>query len=51
MADLKPNARQRETMRRRGLNPDDYMVVRSLYGSLWLRNIHTGRIKILDKKN
>ena len=51
MPDQKLNARQRELLRRRGLNPNDYVLVRALYGSLFLRNIRTGKIKILDKSN
>ena len=47
----KPDKKQREFLRKRGLNPDDYVVVKALYGSLWVKNIHTGTVKILDKKN
>jgi hypothetical protein len=47
----KPDSRQREFLRKRGMNPDDYVVVRALYGSLWVKNIHTGIVKILNKAN
>ena len=47
----KPDRRQREFLRNRGLDPKDYVVVKTLYGSLWVKNIHTGSVKILDKKN
>ena len=47
----KPDRRQREFLRNRGLDPKDYVVVKALYGSLWVKNIHTGSVKILDKKN
>ena len=51
MSDQKLTYRQRELLRRRGLNPDNYMVVRQLYGSLFLKDIRTGKIKILNKNN
>lgn len=47
----KPDKNQREVLRKRGLNPDDYVVVKALYGSLWVKNIHSGTVKILDKRN
>lgn len=51
MEEQKPNTRQRVLLKRRGLDPKDYVVVKALYGSVWFRNIRTGTIKIIDKKN
>ena len=42
---------QGRLLKKRGMDPNDYVVVRALYGSIWVRNIHTGRIKIIDKQN
>lgn len=36
----KPDKNQRVVLRRRGMNPDDYVVVKELYGSVWFKNIH-----------
>jgi len=47
----KPTYDQGLLLKRRGLDPKDYVVIRVLYGSTWFQNIHTGQIKILDKKN
>lgn len=47
----KLNTRQRELLKRRGLDPNDYVVVRALYGSVWFKNIHTGKVKIINKNN
>lgn len=43
--------RQKELLRRRGLNPKDYVLVKALYGAIWVRNIHTGTVKIINKQN
>lgn len=42
---------QQTMLRRRGLNPNDWELVKSTYGSLYIQNIHTGRIKIINKQN
>ena len=47
----KPTYYQGLLLKRRGLDPKDYVVVKALYGSVWFRNVHTGTIKIIDKKN
>lgn len=51
MGEQKPDVRQRELLKRRGLNPADYTVVRVMYSAVWFRNIHTGKIKIINKNN
>lgn len=51
MEEKKPDKNQRVVLRRRGMNPDDYVVVKELYGSVWFKNIHTGMIKIVNKRN
>lgn len=49
---VKPlTSRQKELLKRRGLDPNDYVLVRALYGSVWVKNIHTGTVKIIDKNN
>ena len=44
-------AHQQTMLRRRGLNPNDWELVKNTYVSLYIRNIHTGRIKIINKQN
>ena len=39
------------SLRRRGLDPKDYVFVKETYGALYVRNIHTGAIKIINKCN
>ena len=51
MSEQKLTYRQREMLRRRGLNPDNYVLVRALYSTLYLRDIKTGKIKIITKNN
>lgn len=52
MADSKPFTNtHRDTLRRRGLKPQDYVFVKETYGALYVRNIHTGVVKIINKKN
>jgi hypothetical protein len=51
MEERRPDQRQRELLKRRGLNPADFVVVRVMYGAVWFRNIHTGMIKIVNKRN
>ena len=38
-------------LRRRGLDPKDYAFVKETYVTLFVRNIHTGQIKIINKQN
>lgn len=38
-------------LRRRGLDPKDYIFVKSTYGALYVKNIHTGVVKIINKQN
>lgn len=45
----KPNSNQRDIIKRRCLNPGDYMVLKDTYTSLYLKNIHTGAVKIITK--
>lgn len=47
----KPNKLQVDMLRKRGMNTKDYVVVKTLYGAVWLKNIHTGYIKIVNKCN
>ena len=42
---------QKLMLRRRGLDPKDYVLIKSTYGALYVRNIHTGVVKILNKRN
>ena len=51
MPEQKLTYRQRELLRRRGMNPDNYVLVRALYSTLYLRDIKTGKIKIITKNN
>lgn len=46
-----PNACQAELIRRRGLDPKDYVVVKALNYTMFLKNRHTGVIKIIDKRS
>lgn len=42
---------QKVILRRRGLDPKDYVFVKETYGALYVRNIHTGVVKIINKHN
>ena len=42
---------QKKMLRKRGLDPKNYLVLRNTYAALWLRDIRDGSMKILDKKN
>lgn len=46
-----PNANERVMLKRRGLNPADYTVEKRLNYALILRNRHTGKLKIVDKRS
>ena len=49
---VKPlTSRQKELLKRRGLDPSEHVLVRALYGSIWVKNIRTGTVKIIDKRN
>lgn len=39
------------SLRRRGLDPKDYVFVKETYCALYVRNIHTGVVKIINKCN
>lgn len=47
----KLNKNQWAMLRRRGLDPKQYSFVKETYGSLYVRNINDGQIKIINKKN
>lgn len=42
---------EKAMLRRRNLNPDDYVVLKRLNYTIKLRNIRTGMIKYLDKRS
>lgn len=42
---------QKEMLRRRGIDPRHYMLLKSTYTSLYLRDLRDGKIKILYKWN
>lgn len=46
-----PNKRQKELIKSRGLNPEHYKVLRELNYSLFLIDVRTKTIKILDKRS
>ena len=46
-----PNKRQRDLIKKRGLNPDNYTVLRELNYSLFLIDRRDKTIKILDKRS
>ena len=47
----KLTSNQKTMLKRRGMNPEDFVLVKDLYSSLWIKNIHTGQVKILNKHN
>jgi hypothetical protein len=51
MADNKFTDSHKKSMRCRGLDPKDYVFVKETYVSLYIRNIHTGVVKIIYKHN
>ena len=51
MEEKKLTSNHKTILRRRGMNPDHYVVVKELYGSLWVKNIHTGNVKVINKHN
>ena len=46
-----PNKRQRDLIKKRGLNPDNYTVLRELNYSLFRLPRRNKTIKILDKRS
>ena len=36
---------------RRGLDPENYIVIKETYTSLWLKDIRFNKVKILYKRN
>lgn len=38
-------------LRRRGLDPKNFVFVKETYGTLYVRDIRTGIVKILNKHN
>ena len=42
---------QKTMLRRRGLDPNDYELVKNTYACLYIRDIRFGRIKIINKNN
>lgn len=46
-----PNHNQKIMLQRRGLNPDDWLVVKSLNYTLIIKHRVTGRIKLLDRQS
>lgn len=45
------NSNEKISLKRRGLNPDDYTVEKRLNYCLILRNKHTGLLKFIDKRS
>lgn len=46
-----PNSNQATMLRRRGLDPKDFIIVKDTYVSLYVRDLRNGRIKIINKNN
>lgn len=46
-----PKRNQKEMIKRRGLNPADYIVLKDTFASLYLKDLRNGRIKIIYKQN
>ena len=51
MEEKKLTYNQKVMLKRRGMNPDHYVVVKDLYSSLWVKNIFTGAVKVVNKSN
>ncbi len=51
MEKAKLTSNQKAMLKRRGMNPDHYVVVKDLYSALWVKNVYTGVVKILNKHN
>lgn len=48
---MKFTSNQKAMLRRRGLDPKDYEPIKETYGALYIKNIHTGVTKVLNKNN
>lgn len=46
-----PNKLQSSLLRRRGLDPKCFVVVKDTYAALYVRDLRTGMIKIFNKNN
>lgn len=42
---------QKIILKRRGLDPKNFELVKELYGSLYVRDIRDGKIKVINKVN
>ena len=42
---------QKTMLRRRGLDPENYVIVKNTYSSLYLRDRRDGSLKIIFKQN
>lgn len=42
---------QKIILQRRGLDPKNFELVKELYGSLYVRDIRDGKIKVINKVN
>ena len=51
MEETKLNHNKKAMLRKRGFNPDDYVLVKQTYASLIVRNIRTGQIRLINKQN
>ena len=51
MEEKKLSTNHKTMLKRRGMNPDHYVVVKELYSSLWVKNVLTGKVKIINKHN
>ena len=47
----KPNNSQKALLRKRGLDPNSFLVIRALYGCVWFLNRSTGKVLIVNKHN
>lgn len=47
----KMTGNQKAMLKRRGMDPNHYVVVKDIYSALWVKNIFTGSVKILNKHN
>ena len=47
----RPNSNQSSVIRRRGLDPNNYVVIKETYTTLYLRDQRTGAVKIITKNN
>ena len=46
-----PNRNQKDMIKRRGLDPEDYLVLKDTFASLYLKDLRNGRVKIIYKQN